>query len=224
MDIVVKGRHIDVAERFRLHVVDKLGRIERFDHKVIRIEVEVSHEPNPRLQGQRERIELTCVSRGPVIRAEAAASDPYAALDMAYDKLQMRLRRMADRRRVHHGRKSPVSVAVATAVVGLDSPGAPALVAEAGGASPDGERAAGVLPPEAVGGVDGDGPLVVREKVHVAAPMTLDQALFEMELVGHDFYLFKDQQSGLPSVIYRRRGYDYGVIRLSQPEDESATG
>jgi hypothetical protein len=62
--------------------------------------------------------------------------------------------------------------------------------------------------------VTGDGPLVVREKSHHATPMNLDQALYEMELVGHDFYLFVDKESERPSVVYRRRGYDYGVISL----------
>ena len=64
----------------------------------------------------------------------------------------------------------------------------------------------------------GDGPLVVREKTHPASPMTLDQALYEMELVGHDFYLFVDKESERPSVVYRRRGYDYGVISLDVAE------
>jgi hypothetical protein len=62
--------------------------------------------------------------------------------------------------------------------------------------------------------VTGDGPLVVREKTHPATPMTLDQALYEMELVGHDFYLYVDKESERPAVVYRRRGYDYGVISL----------
>ena len=60
----------------------------------------------------------------------------------------------------------------------------------------------------------GEGPMVVREKTHSAAPMTLDQALYEMELVGHDFFLFVDKETEMASVVYRRRGYDYGVIRL----------
>jgi ribosomal subunit interface protein len=214
VDIVVKGRHTEVAERFRLHVIEKLDRLQRFDHKVIRLDVEVCHESNPRLHDQCERVELTCHSRGPVIRAEAAAADAYAALDMAYDKLQMRLRRLADRRRVHHGRKNPAKLATATTVA-VESTGPVAGAADEGD---DLERQVGVLPAEAVGGVDGDGPLVVREKTHVATPMTLDQALLEMELVGHDFYLFHDKEGGLPSVVYRRRGYDYGVIRLAREE------
>jgi Sigma 54 modulation/S30EA ribosomal protein C terminus len=66
--------------------------------------------------------------------------------------------------------------------------------------------------------MEGDGPLVVRQKVHAAAPMTIDQALFEMELVGHDFYLFRDKESGCSSVVYRRCGYRYGVIRLVEAQ------
>jgi hypothetical protein len=75
---------------------------------------------------------------------------------------------------------------------------------------------------EAAEGVDlaaeetDDGPgRIVREKEHPAKPMTVDQALFEMELVGHDFYLFADQDTGRPSVVYRRHAYDYGLIRLT---------
>jgi hypothetical protein len=168
-----------------------------------------------------ERVELTCRSRGPVIRAEAAADDPYAALDLAYAKLEERLRRAADRRRVHHGNRTPVKVvAVLAEPAGerrfADTTPAVSPTRTMPAASEDGadldESAAGLITDKL--GVHGDGPLVVREKVHAAEPITLDQALFEMELVGHDFYLFADKESGHPSVVYRRRGYDYGVIRL----------
>ena len=197
MDIVVKGHHTDVAERFRQHAVDKLGKLERFDAKVIRLDVEVSRERNPRQAEQSDRVEITCLSKGPVIRAEAAAGDPYAALDRAFSKLEARLRKAADRRRVHHGMRTPVGLAEATAN-GPGQPSGPQLNGSATAAEADAE----------VAGV------VVREKIHKAEPMSLEQALFEMELVGHDFYLFSDSESGLPSVVYRRRGYDYGVLRL----------
>jgi hypothetical protein len=72
------------------------------------------------------------------------------------------------------------------------------------------ESVSGVLPMQMVG----DGPLVVREKFHASRPMTIDEALLEMELVGHDFFAYHDSQCGKFSVIYRRHGYDYGVIRL----------
>ena len=203
MDIVVKGRHTEVGERFRLHVAEKLAKIEKLDPKVISVDVECSLERNPRLADQRERIELTIYSRGPVVRAEASAQDCYAALDLAVGKLEGRLRRAHDRRRVHHGAKTPVSVATATA----------RLESQNGVAG--GHRV--TEPQEAldVGQAADDGPMFVREKVHSAAPMNLDQALYEMELVGHDFYLFVDSETAQPSVVYRRRAYDYGVIRLS---------
>jgi len=198
VDIVVKGRNTEVTERFRTHVAEKLAKLEKLDPKVISIDVECSQERNPRLADQRERIELTILSRGPVMRAEAAAQDCYAALDAAVTKLEARLRKAKDRRRVHHGAKTPVSVATATAAL-------------------DGARRtpAPTEDADAYPGADDDGPMFVREKVHQAAPIHLDQALYEMELVGHDFYLFIDATTAQPSVVYRRRAYDYGVIRLA---------
>jgi hypothetical protein len=136
-----------------------------------------------------------------VIRAEAAAVDKMAALDLALDKMASQMRRAADRRRVHHGRHAPVSVGQALA----DVDEAAEQNADEGQVR---DRQVGPI------AVAGDGPLVVREKTHPASPMTLDQALYEMELVGHDFYLFVDKENDRPSVVYRRRGYDYGVIAL----------
>jgi ribosomal subunit interface protein len=197
VEIVVKGRHTDIAERFRQHVAEKLAKIEKLDPKVISVDVECSQERNPRLADHRERIELTIRSRGPVVRAEAAAQDCYAALDVAVTKLENRLRRAHDRRKIHHGAKTPESVAEVTA----------RLEAQNG-------AAAGPLP-EPEPELPDEGPMYVREKVHKADPINLDQALYEMELVGHDFYLFIDADTQQPSVVYRRRGYDYGVIRLA---------
>ncbi|HEU4675709.1 MAG TPA: ribosome-associated translation inhibitor RaiA [Motilibacteraceae bacterium] len=212
MDIVVKARHCEVTDRFRKHVAEKLAKVEKLDPKVSTVDVEMSHEPNPRLSERCKRIEITCRTRGPVIRAEAAADDPYAALDLAWTKLEARLRRAADRRRVHHGAKTPASVGASLA-------GAVAAPLEASSAPAPAEEGVPEVAPWSdgdgpLGAVDGDGPLVLREKVHQAEPMTLDQALYEMELVGHDFFLFVDAADRRPSVVYRRRGYDYGVIRL----------
>jgi ribosomal subunit interface protein len=199
VEIVVRGRHLDLSTRFRDLVKEKLAKVERLDGKCHRIDVEVSQETNPRRSDDAVRLELTCHGKGPVIRAEASAADKYGALDAAYTKLEERLRRAADRRRDRSRGRARTAVPV-TAVLGGDlaetTVPAPAQV--------DGLVA-----------VDGDGPLVVREKTHRAEPLTLDQALEQMELVGHDFYLFHDVRSDLPSVVYRRRGYDYGVIHLS---------
>ncbi|SEM79364.1 ribosome hibernation-promoting factor, HPF/YfiA family [Nonomuraea pusilla] len=222
MDIIVKGRHTGVSDRFRDHVTTKLARIERLDNKLIRVDVEVSKERNPRLADQRERVELTIHSRGPAIRAEASADDRFAALDLALDKLEGRLRRLADRRKVHHGNHCPPSVAELTATLpdlADISPQPAKVVPERAEAEQDEDELPSdrlyddIVPIE----MDGEGPLIVREKFHRAEPMTIDQALLEMELVGHDFYLFRDKESGLPSVVYARRGYNYGVLRLIEP-------
>jgi ribosomal subunit interface protein len=214
VDIVVKGRKTEVPERFRKHVAEKLERIQKFDGKVISLDVEVSKERNPRQADRCERVEITLRTRGPVIRAEACAGDPYVALDMAAARLDAQLRRAADRRRVHKGgtgNHTPMSVASATAA--LAGPQA---------AEPEAPAGPGPVTRTRIGSleVEGEGPLVVREKVHAASPMTLDQALYEMELVGHDFYLFVDGDTGLPSVVYRRRGYNYGVIHLKTDGSE----
>jgi ribosomal subunit interface protein len=231
VEIVVKGRRTEVSDRFRQHVVEKLSRLEKWDGKLISLDVEVSKERNPRLSDVSDRIEITCVTRGPVVRAEAAAGDPYAALDLAYAKLEVRMRKSADRRRVHHGARTPLSVATATATRAAANSGAPngsALNGHPDALLEDDYAALAMAElsdnfdtdnfdtDSYEGGiaVTGDGPMVVRRKTHRASPMTLDQALYEMELVGHDFYLFVDAETSDPCVVYRRHGYDYGVIRL----------
>ncbi|ADG87498.1 sigma 54 modulation protein/ribosomal protein S30EA [Thermobispora bispora DSM 43833] len=211
VDIIVKGRHTSVSDRFRELAVSKLTKLERYDSKLIRIDVEVSSENN-RQSAQRERVELTVHSRGPVIRAEASAEDRFAALDIALDKLEERLRRLRDRRKSYHAnlRRAP---APAPSAPPAEQPAesataeAPPQWTEEQGQEADEES---IVPIP----MEGEGPLVVREKFHKAAPMTVDQALFEMELVGHDFYLFRDKDTGVPSVVYKRRGYNYGVLRL----------
>ena len=201
MDVVVTGRHCELSDRFRSHVTEKLARLEKHDHRLIRVQVEVENERNPRQADRAVRLELTAYSKGPVIRAEAAAEDKMSALDLALDKMAAQMRRAADRRRERkykHGRLADL----------LDDPtlqdGAPSDTSD----DTRTQRQVGPIT------VTGDGPLVVREKTHVTAAMTLDQALYEMELVGHDFYLFVDKDTDRPCVVYRRRGYDYGVISL----------
>ncbi len=223
MDIVVKGRNVEVPDHYRQHVAEKLQKIERFDGKIIRVDVELSHERNPRQSDRCQRVEITCVSRGPIVRAEACAGDFYTALDNTIAKLEGRMRRVADRRRVHRGRRAPVSVAAATsgltsAIVGGPADESAADEGDVFGVAFDEPMAASA---NGKGGPvpameDDDQPWhIVREKEHHAEPMTVDDALFRMELVGHDFYLFLDKESGRPSVVYRRKAYDYGVISLA---------
>ncbi|MDQ4051985.1 MAG: ribosome-associated translation inhibitor RaiA [Actinomycetota bacterium] len=205
MEVVVTARHCEVTDRFRSHAAEKLAKLEKHDHRIIRVHVEIDCEPNPRQHDQAVHIELTAFSKGPVIRAEAAADHQMGALDLALDKMASQMRRAADRRRVHRGRHAPVSVGQALAEMPVKEP----QVSE----DEIIERQVGPIT------VTGDGPLVVREKTHAATPMTLDQALYEMELVGHDFYLYVDKESERPAVVYRRRGYDYGVISLDLGAD-----
>ncbi|MCW2767910.1 MAG: ribosomal protein [Nocardioides sp.] len=202
MEVVVTGRHCELTDRFRDHVTEKLTRLEKHDHRIIRVHVEVDCEPNPRQHDRAVHVELTAFSKGPVIRAEAAADDKMAALDLALDKMAAQMRKAADRRRVHRGRHAPVSVGQALAGVAVEGD------LDTDDMTTTRDREVGPI------NVTGDGPLVVREKTHPASPMTLDQALYEMELVGHDFYLFVDKENDRPAVVYRRRGYDYGVISL----------
>ena len=201
MEIVVVGRHVEVPDRFRRHVEEKLAKVEQLAPRAQLIDVEVTHENNPRQSGVSERVELTVRGKGPVVRAEATADDPYAALDAATTKLLERLRRARDRRKDHHRDTplAPVDVRPPQPQASVEPPTAPAV----GG--------------DAVESTWGDSPVVIREKLHRAQPMTLDDALYEMEMVGHDFYLFIDAETALPSVAYRRRGWSYGVIRLDAP-------
>ncbi|ASU77659.1 ribosomal subunit interface protein [Actinopolyspora erythraea] len=251
MDIVVKGRNVEVPSHYQQHVGEKLSRLDRYDRKAMRADVELHHERNPRQAKNCQRVEITLRGRGPAVRAEASAPDFYAALDAASTKLENRLRKMHDRRKVHYGRRNPRSVAEATAAMA----DRPVAVAGAGG-TPRGQSRTTLLEPpaeqprddrargsstvsdSAVGNqrtsqqtepVSGDSGVprqredingyepgrIVREKEHPATPMTVDQALYEMELVGHDFYLFFDADADKPSVVYRRKGFDYGVIRLA---------
>jgi ribosomal subunit interface protein len=210
MEIIFKGRHTSVPERFREHASAKLSKISKLDQKAIRVDVEVSQERNPRQSDRRERVELTIRSRGPAIRAEASADDRYTALDLAFAKLESRLRRSSDRRKGRSSetvRSPEVLAAVAAPAVAVANETQALQEATARQET----TAEDTLVPIQM---EGEGPLVVREKAHNAQPMTLDQALLEMELVGHDFYLFHDSDCGRFSVVYRRRGYDYGVIRL----------
>jgi ribosomal subunit interface protein len=229
MDIVVKGRNVEVPDHYRVHVTEKLARLERYDRKVIRFDVELFHEPNRRQSKSCQRVEITGKGRGPIVRAEACAGDFYAALDCAVSKLENRLRRSHDRRRVHHGRRGPTSVAEATSGLGevvtptdINGSAQPVRLGRTAlleAPEPEDDYAGMAEVPAQQRwdeGLEDNLPgRIVREKEHPAKPMTVDQALYEMELVGHDFFLFADSDCGRATVVYRRKGFDYGVIRLA---------
>lgn len=227
VEIVVTGRNVEVPEHFRVHVAEKVARLERYDHKMIGIEVELFHERNRRQLKSCQRVEITGRGCECVARAEACAQDFYGALDAAIAKLESQLRRSHDRRRVH-GRRGRVAAeagrmggATGTAVlddVETTTEPADAAVDAAVDAEVDAAALGVPTPRDHQEYLDDPDPVpgrVVRRKSHTDSPMSVQDALARMELVGHDFYLFADAESGKPSVVYRRRGYDYGVIQLA---------
>lgn len=211
-EIVVKGRHVEVPDHFRVYVAQKLARLERLDRSIRLFDVELKHAPNRRQRKSCQQIDITAHGRGPVVRGEARADSFYAAFEAALDRLESRLRRDKDRRNVSYGDKTPLSVSEATAAaaaIAVDPDVLAAAFSRDGAAEPDRHsldhhQGAGHEPGQ-----------VVRTKEHPAKPMSVDDALYEMELVGHDFFLFYDKHSERPSVVYRRRAYDYGLIRLA---------
>ncbi|HEY0815265.1 MAG TPA: ribosome-associated translation inhibitor RaiA [Pseudonocardia sp.] len=226
MEIVVTGRNVEVPDHFREHIAEKVARLERYDHKIVGLEVELTHERNRRQLKSCQRVELTGRGvPGAVARAEACAQDFYAALDAAVAKLEARMRRLHDRRRVT-ARRARVMAARSggaeggVAVLEETEVGTVEDVQEENQDFDDfadtdipAPRGHGeYLPPDDGDVVPGR---IVRRKAHTSDPMSIEDALSRMELVGHDFYLFADADSGQPSVVYRRRGYDYGVIRLA---------
>jgi ribosomal subunit interface protein len=202
-EVVVKGRNVEVPDHFRIYVAEKLSRLERFDRTIYLFDVELDHEKNRRQRKNCQHVEITARGRGPVVRGEACADSFYAALESAVSKLEARLRKSKDRRKIHYGDKTPVSLAEACSPEHLESDST--MAAESLPA--DGARADGVA--------DHEPGRIVRTKEHPATPMTVDDALYEMELVGHDFFLFHDKETDKPCVVYRRHAYDYGLIRLA---------
>ncbi len=201
--VQVTGRNVEIPDHYRVYVGQKLARVERIDNSIQRFDVELAHENNRRQRKSCQYVEITANGPGPVVRGEGRADTFYGAFEAAIHKLESRVRRGKDRRKVHYGDKTPVSLHEATAtppVLDLAEAFKPA-------AAPDGQAHAAVEEHE-----PGH---IVRVKEHPAKPMTVDDALYEMELVGHDFFLFHDKETDSPSVVYRRHAYDYGLIRLA---------
>ena len=211
MDITVVGRNAEISSRLRDYVEEKAAKVEQLDPRVQRVEVEVTHERNPRQADTAERAEITVISKGPIIRAEASSSDRFAAFDIAMGKLTERLRRARDRKKNH--RRYTVEIAKEE----REAPGVEeaVVVPDTGDAPIEDSPAAPTEPGVAVESQLGDSPIIVRQKLHEAVPMTVDEALYQMELVGHPFYLFIEKSSKQPCAVYHRHGWTYGVIRLN---------
>ncbi len=198
MDVLVTGRHCQIPDEFRVRAEEKITSLEKLKDRVSRVEVQVSANTSRRQPDQSTKVEITLRGRGPVVRAEAFADDKTVAFDHALDRLKAQLRRASDRRKNHHGLRGSA----------LPEPAEVTAAAEVEAPTPEIRKIAGME-------VQGEGPLVVREKFFDAVPLTLAQALDEMELVGHDFFLYVDAETGTPSAVYRRKAYDYGVLHLN---------
>jgi ribosomal subunit interface protein len=221
MDINIIGRNLGITDRFREYATEKSDKVAHLAERAISFEIKVSRH-NEKLGGQNgnDRVELTLVGPGAVVRSEATGTDKYAAFDLALGKLLERVRRAKDRRKVHRGQHRPTSLREAStdgfSAVGLAAAPVAVLDQVRTGSVPvvqDEETTDEAAEEEY-------SPVVIRKKVFASLPMTVDDALYYMELVGHDFYLFVDQETERPSVVYRRKGWDYGVIALDDDAGE----
>lgn len=220
MEINIVGRNLGITDRFREYATEKAAKVTHLAERAITFEIKVSRH-NEKLGSQNgdDRVELTLVGPGAVVRAEATGTDKYAAFDVAIARLLERVRRAKDRRKVHRGQHRPTSLREAStggfSVVDITPAPVAVLDQVRTGAVP-------VVAEEPVAAEESDEycPVVIRKKVFASVPMTVDDALYYMELVGHDFYLFIDQETGRPSVVYRRKGWDYGVISLDEDAEE----
>lgn len=208
MDVTITGRNVGIPDRFEVYVTEKSAKVELLAPRALALEVKLSRQRESRGSAGDDRIELTLFGPGPIVRAEASAADKYAAFDMAYDRLVERIRQAKDRKKVHRGQHRPTSLAEAAAggfaSVGVQAARADVIEKVATGAVP-------VMDDEAP---EVWSPVVIREKEFPAELMTAEEAVDRMELVGHDFFLFIDARTDKPSVVYRRKGWDYGVIKL----------
>ena len=217
MEIVVTGRHTQIKQRFRDVVENKMNRVTAIAPDAERVQIVVTHEGNPRQADTAKRVEITVIAGRTVVRAEASSTDEYSALDMALDKLTLRLRRTRDRRKDHrrgYTNPVPVDMGVVTPEPVEEEP-----VPEEPNNSPQAAVASDLGPGESVEVQVGDTPIVIRRKLHIAEPMTIDEALYEMELIGHDFFLFVNKDTNRPSVVYHRHGWSYGVFEIDTQEN-----
>ncbi|PPF61536.1 ribosome-associated translation inhibitor RaiA [Clavibacter michiganensis] len=228
MEINITGRNLGITDRFRDYATEKAEKVEHLADKALALEVKLCRHNSATGASGDDRVELTLIGPGPIVRAESAASDKYAAFDLALAKLMERVRRAKDRKKVHRGKHRPVSLREAStggfSVIDITPADAEVLnsVDSTGAVAPRAEE-----PDTPSYSEDDDyteySPVVIREKVFPASPMTVDDALYYMELVGHDFYLFIDAESHRPSVVYRRKGWEYGVIGLDDNPAEAAS-
>ncbi|MEE8667329.1 MAG: ribosome-associated translation inhibitor RaiA [Bifidobacterium mongoliense] len=218
MEIVVTGRHTQIRQKFRDVVESKMNRVTAIAPDAQRAQIVLTHEGNPRQADTARRVEITIIAGSTVVRAEASSTDEFSALDMALDKLTLRLRRTRDRRKNHRrGYINPMPVDMGVATPAEET--VEDKTSHEVNTSPQAAVASDLGPGESVEVQVGDTPIVIRRKLHIAEPMSIDEALYEMELIGHDFFLFVNKETKRPSVVYHRHGWSYGVFEIDTPEN-----
>lgn len=210
--VTITGRNVEVPEHFQERVNGKLAKIEKLDPTLKSFHVELKHEKNPRREAEAERIQITATGSGHLARAEAKEENFYAALEAAVDKLERSLRKVKARRNIAlSGHRAPKSTGVLAAEMEADAKAEQERAAQEAGkydVDPYADQVEDIVPGQ-----------IVRSKVHPNAPRSVDDALSEMELVGHDFYLFINEETNRPAVVYRRHAFDYGLIELAPEGD-----
>ncbi|MCZ9290620.1 ribosome hibernation-promoting factor, HPF/YfiA family [Corynebacterium lehmanniae] len=210
--VTITGRNVEVPEHFQERVNGKLAKIEKLDPTLKSFHVELQHEKNPRREAEAERIQITATGSGHLARAEAKEENFYAALEVAVDKLERSLRKVKARRNIAlSGHRAPKGAGVLAAEMEADAKAEQERAAQEAGkydVDPYADQVEDIVPGQ-----------IVRSKVHPNAPRSVDDALSEMELVGHDFYLFINEETNRPAVVYRRHAFDYGLIELAPEGD-----
>lgn len=222
MEVTILARNLTVSDRFKEYVQERTHKVEQLAHRVQELKIKVTRHDHSKNSGTEDQVELTVLEPGHVVRAEAQAADKFAAFDIALDRLSERLRRAADKRRIHRGQHRQISTSEITAhdfaELDVRPASAEALLHAPAGSAPSSAAASGASsaqPGEISEAVDlGESPVVIRRKEFAAEAMTVEDALDRMELVGHDFYLFIDTETERPTVVYKRKGWNYGVISL----------
>lgn len=199
VDVVVIGKNTEVSAPLREATIEKVDRIGRFASDVRRVEVDYSETRNRRVADS-QTCEILVHVKGHLVKSHASAPDPFAALDLALGKIEHQLRRLHGRRAARRdsrrdggpGRSGNGEVAVA--------PGEAPIAREVEGveaSSPDGS------------------PTIVKTKQFAVKPMDPEEAALQMELLGHDFFLFTSSENGRAAVVYRRRDGHLGLIEAS---------
>ncbi len=198
MDTLVNGRHAEISPALRAATVKKVAHLERFASDVRLVEVEFSDMASRR-SADAHTCEILIHLKGQLVKGVASAAEQPAALDLAIEKVTHQMRRLKERRSTgRHGgaHRESVRAAVRSA-------------ASADAAELD------LLEPPAGGPDVDDDLLIVRKKQFETKPMDTDEAALQMELLGHDFFLFTSSESGRASVVYRRRDGRLGLIEAT---------